>query len=125
MKKLILTAFLIGASLLSVNARTKIVRSGSSDGIHYDRVVETHGIFNTTLSCTRPGATKCSWVNMPNRIKGNNGSTYAVSEIEAWIESQIASGSTSGNAIYLGNTGIVVDWSSNGFDREIIINDAN
>jgi hypothetical protein len=119
MKKVILTGLILSA-FLQVEARTRIIRHGSADGIHYNRVNESHGWFNHTLTCTNPGAIKCGWTS-PHRVIGNNGNND-VADIERWVEDQIAAGNLSGSAEY-GNTGIQVTWSSEGTDRDITIED--
>lgn len=121
MKKVILTVLTIGF-VLGLDARTKIVRSGSTDGVHYNRVTESHSWFNHTLTCTNPGATICGWTN-PHRVSGTNGSSVLVTTLEAWVNERIASGATSGEEYY-GNTGILVVWTSSGNDRDIEITDA-
>jgi hypothetical protein len=119
MKKLILTATLL-LSCYAFDARTKIVRSGSSDGIHYDYVREEHSLFNHTLTCSRPGAITCGWTSH-HRVKGSNGD-IEVAIIEEWIEQQIALGNMNGSQIYE-NTGIKVVWTAYGSDRDITIYD--
>lgn len=120
MKKIVLTSLILCSLFVSLNARTKIKRSGSADGVNYRIVNETHTWFNHTLTCANPGPTRCGWTE-PHRVVGINGE-YLVTDIESFVNEKIASGETSGNTYY-GETGILVVWTSNEYDVEIEITD--
>lgn len=99
-KSLIMT----GVSLLfamSMDARIIIKRSGSTDGVNYNRVEETHGWFNHTLNCHGAGAIMCGWSVMPT-VEGEYGISISTDEIVKFIDSEILKGKTGGTVVYSG-----------------------
>ena len=84
--------------------KIEIFRKGSEDGVHYDRINESHTLFKDKLSYTQPGNTKCGW-NQPPTIGGES-----AEEIEDWVLEQVASGTKNGDATY--NETVFLKWST-------------
>lgn len=91
----------------------KIIRKGSADGIHYDRVSESHNWFTTKLSCLGSGNIQCSWVNQPSI--GNTTADY----VENWVMMQIELGREYGAGVY--DSHINVEWSYDSRTKDLII----
>ncbi len=107
MKKISLAFILVLFVITSVDAKNiKIHRRGSTDGIHYDKVTETHGLFSHTLSCTNPGAIQCGWAAVAPTIGG-----YSATDIENWVLTQLSNGINSGSTRY--NNEVYVTWTYN------------
>lgn len=117
-----ITIFTLFALFMAVHvqAKIKIVRSGSTDGINYNRVYESNGLFNHTLRCTGPGAIQCAWASLVT-VTGTDGAVIAVDDITKNVDSRIQKGDNSGTLVY---DGLLVIWKANGKNSQIIIYEA-
>lgn len=117
-----ITIFTLFALFIAVNvqAKIKIIRSGSTDGVHYDRVSETNGWFNHTLRCSKPGAITCGFASVVT-VTGTDGAQISVDEIVKTIDANISKGDESGTLMY---DGIRVMWKANNKNSQIVIYEA-
>lgn len=82
--------------------KVEVIRKGSEDGKHYDRVQQTSTLFSDKLSCLNPGSTLCSWVNPP-LIGG-----FSADVIEQYVLDKVDSGVLNGSTKYNGT--VYVTW---------------
>lgn len=114
MKKIILLFVALFFMVSSADAKKiTVFRKGSEDGVNYNRVAESHGLFKSSLSCIDPGATHCSWTVSPS-IGG-----YPSKEIEDFVMLEIDSGKLNGNVNY--NGAVYVTWTYDSDTDELVI----
>lgn len=102
--------------LISFNAdakNIKVIRKGSEDGIHYNRVSESHNLFTSKLSCLEPGNIRCGWSAVPDI-----GNTTA-DQIEKWVMKQIDLGKEFGTELY--DSHIKVEWYYDSRTKDLTI----
>lgn len=114
MKKLIICLFAFFTMISHANAkRIEILRRGSKDGIHYNKVQESHNLFVDRLSCTDPGNVGCGWVKAPMLAD------ISVEVMENWVISQVQAGVVSGETKYNGL--VFVKWTYDAMKDELFM----
>ena len=105
MKKIVLTLVCIFSISSFVSAKKiTVIRKGSDDGVHYERVHEAQSWFWAKLSCLGAGSENCVWLNPP---VFDNGVSY--SEVENYVLGRIDAGNNSGSVNY--NNEVYVEWA--------------
>ena len=114
MKKIILLFVALFFMISSADAKNiTIIRKGSDDGVNYNRVAESHSLFQSSLSCLDPGSIGCGWTQVPN-IGG-----LPSNKIEDYVMLQIDAGNLNGNVNF--NGVVYVNWSYDPDTDELVI----
>lgn len=121
MKKIVATFLLVLFIANNADAKLiKIYRRGSDDGVHYNKVTESNGLFVHSLSCTDPGTIECGWATSTPYF-----GDISADEIENFVISKINNNEYSGSTNYNGLAYVTWTYNPDTDELEITMNDGN